>query len=147
MPDLESTLLALQPALAVARHPWWLLGSAAVVLLSGRADVIRDVDVLLDPRDADAVLAQLEVAPLAMTPDPQFSSAVFARWTGAALPVELFADFGLFGGGKWRAYVPQSRIEVRLGAATAFVPDRAEMIELLRRFGRPKDLARAAMLT
>ena len=147
MPDLESTLLTLQPALGLARHPWWVLGSAAVVMLSGKADAIRDVDVLLDPRDVDAVLERLGVVPLVTPPDPQFRSAVFARWTGGALPVELFAGFSLLEAGKWHSYVPRSRIELSLGAAGACVPDRREMIELLHRFGRPKDLARAATLT
>lgn len=146
MPDLESTLLTLQPALGLARHPWWVLGSAAVVLLSGNADTIRDVDVLLDSRDAEAVMERLGVVPLVMSPDPQFRSAVFARWTGGALPVELFAGFSLLEAGKWHSYVPRSRIELSLGAARAFVPDRSEMIELLHRFGRPKDLVRAALL-
>ncbi len=146
-PDLESTLVALQPALASAQHPWWVLGSAAVALISGKADVIRDVDVLFDPRDAEAILRRLGLVPLSVAADDQFKSAVFAKWNGAALPVELFAGFCLREGGTWSEYVPQSRVAVTLGEAAAFVPERAELLALLHRFGRPKDLARAALLT
>jgi hypothetical protein len=146
MPDLESTLLALGPALAAAQHPWWVLGSAAVALISGKADVIQDLDVLFDPRDAEAILGELGLVPLVVPADDQFQSAVLAKWTRAALPVELFAGFCLREDGEWREYVPQSRVAVTLGEAQAFVPNRAELLALLRRFSRPKDLARAAFL-
>jgi hypothetical protein len=144
--DLESTLLALQPALAAARHPWWVLGSAAVMLHGGKPDVIRDVDVLFDPRDREPLLARLGLTPQIEPPDEKFRSDVFVRWNGGALPVELFAGFQLCEEGVWRDYVPQSRFAVRLGAVQTYVPERAELIALLHRFGRPKDLARAALL-
>lgn len=147
MADLESTLLALEPALSAAQYPWWVLGSGAVTLISGKADVIRDVDVLFDQRDAGVILGQLRLAPANLPDHDQFKSAIFAQWADAALPVELFAGFCLREAGEWVDYTPQSRIAVRLGSATAFVPERAEMRALLYRFGRPKDLARAALLT
>jgi hypothetical protein len=145
--NLESTLLALQPALAAARYPWWVLGSAAVMLHGGQPDVIRDVDVLFDPRDTEPLLAQLGLTRQIVAPDEKFRSDVFVHWNGGALPVEMFTGFRLCEKGEWREYVPQSRIAVRLGAAQAFVPERAELVALLYRFGRPKDLERAALLT
>ena len=49
--NLEATLLALAPALGAAQHPWWILGSAAVVLHGADPKEVWDVDVLLDQRD------------------------------------------------------------------------------------------------
>lgn len=145
--DLESTLLALQSALALARHPWWILGSAAVVLHGADPDEIRDVDVLLDQRDCEAVFARLGLEPKPGQPDSRFRSAVFHRWNQASLPVELFAGFCIFEAGTWREFVPQTRIAAGIGAARAYVPERAELIALLRRFGRNKDLLRIAALS
>ena len=144
--DLEATLLALAPALDAARHPWWILGSAAVLLHGADPGEIADVDVLLDRRDVAAVLARLGLAPQIGQGDSQFRSATFNRWTYAALPAELFAGFSLCEAGDWREYVPQTRVAAKLGRAAAFVPERGELIELLHRFGRAKDLARAAAL-
>lgn len=145
--DLESTLLALQPALDLARHPWWILGSAAVVLHGADPDEIWDVDVLLDPRDCAAVFAVLGLTPKPGQADSRFRSAVFHRWNQASLPVELFAGFCLFEEGEWHEFVPQTRIAAMIGAARAFVPEREELIALLQRFGRPKDQRRIAALS
>lgn len=145
--DLESTLLALQPALELARHPWWILGSAAVVLHGADPDEIWDVDVLLDRRDCEAVFARLGLEPKPGKPDSRFRSAVFHRWNQASLPVELFAGFCILEAGEWREFLPETRIAAGLGAARAFVPERAELIALLRRFGRNKDLRRIEALS
>lgn len=144
--ELEATLLALAPALAEARHPWWILGSAAVLLHGADPDGLGDVDVLLDRRDCEAVFARLRLPVKPGQADDRFRSEVFHRWNGSLLPVELFAGFCLREAGEWRECSPQTRIAVTLGGAAAFVPERAELVALLHRFGRPKDLARAALL-
>lgn len=143
---LEGTLLALAPALASARHPWWILGSAAVLLHGADPGRVGDVDVLLDRRDCDAVFASLGLTVEPGRTSTRFRSEVFQRWNGSLLPVELFAGFCLREAGDWQQCTPQTRIAVRLGGAAAFVPERTELAALLHRFGRPKDLARAALL-
>lgn len=143
---LELTLLALAPALDAAQHPWWILGSGAVVLHGADPDEVWDVDVLLDQRDCAVVLGRLGLEPKAGVADTRFRSAVFNRWNGAVLPVELFAGFCLCEAGTWNEIVPQSRVAVKLGEAHAYVPDRAELIALLSRFGRAKDHLRIAAL-
>lgn len=144
---LETTLLALEPALNAARHPWWVLGSAAVGLHGADPGRIADLDVLLDQRDSAMVLAQLGLVPQFGVRDDQFRSHTFNRWTDAVLPVELFAGFCLFEAGVWNEYVPQSRVALGLGRARTFVPERDELIDVLHRFGRPKDLVRATALS
>ena len=145
--DLATTLSALAPALARARHPWWILGSAAVMLHGADPGEVRDADVLLDKRDCRAVLGALGLVPAPGESDGRFRSAVFARWNGAALPVDLFAGFCLFEAGDWHPFQPQTRIAVQLGSAGAFIPERDELIGLLGRFGRAKDLSRIAALS
>ena len=145
--NLEATLLALAPALGSAQHPWWILGSAAVVLHGADPKEVWDVDVLLDQRDCAAVLGKLGLVPKPGQADARFRSAVFNRWNGANLPVELFAGFCLCEDGVWSEFVPQTRIAASLGEAQMFVPERAELVELLRRFGRAKDQLRIKALT
>ena len=144
--NLEATLLALAPALGAAQHPWWILGSAAVVLHGADPKEVWDVDVLLDQRDCVAVLSKLGLVPKPGQADAQFRSAVFNRWNGANLPVELFAGFSLCEDGVWSEFVPQTRVAASLGAVQVFVPERAELVDLLRRFGRAKDQLRITAL-
>ncbi|NBW74720.1 MAG: hypothetical protein EBR34_02880 [Sphingomonadaceae bacterium] len=146
-PSLAATLEALEPAINLARHPWWILGSAAAALHGADLDEIRDVDVLLDRRDCPAVFEQLDLAVVAGQGDGQFSSAVFQRWNQAALPVELFADFKLHRGGAWHPVLPQTRMAAQAGEVTVYIPERSELIAMLRQFGRPKDLLRIAALS
>ncbi|HQV04165.1 MULTISPECIES: hypothetical protein [unclassified Novosphingobium] len=145
--DLETTLAALLPRLSVTCHPWWILGSAAVVLHGGDPDEVLDVDVLLDRRDVPAVFAALGLTPRSGVPDGKFRSEVFHRWNLAALPVELFAGFCLFEQGGWHELVPQTRVAIAVGEGMAYVPDQDELTAILRRFGRPKDQRRIAALS
>jgi hypothetical protein len=48
---LGETLARVADALAGARHPWWIIGSAAVAL-HGADVTVGDVDVLLGEEDA-----------------------------------------------------------------------------------------------
>jgi hypothetical protein len=144
-PALRETLVKVAEVMAPAQHEWWIIASAAVALHGADPGAIGDVDVLLDPRDAGAVLAGLAVASPGAA-DAKFRSELFARWHGAPLPVEFFAGFHLREHGHWTEIRPATRQAVQLDEATLFVPERAELKAMLLRFGRPKDLARAALL-
>lgn len=137
MGDLSATLDAVVLAMADAREPWWIIGSAAVVL-HGAATSVADVDVLCGEVDARALIAALGGEVLAPAADPVFRSAVFGRCAATPLPVEVMAGLTVHG-----APVRLATREWRGGAPT---PLRAELAALLRRFGREKDLARAALL-
>ena len=128
-------------ALAAACDPWWVIGSAAAALHGARTPV-ADIDVLLSVRDAAALLPRLGLAVAAGRPDDRFRSEVFARWTGAALPIEFMAGLCTREGDAWAPVHLSTRVVVG-GVA---VPSRRELAALMRRFGRDKDLARAALL-
>jgi hypothetical protein len=144
---LAATLADLAPVLAQhTRHDWWIIASAAVVLHGFDPGPVGDVDVLLDRRDAPAVFATLGLPDRLGESNAQFRSEHFAIWRGSAMPVELMAGFQLHEDGEWREIRLQSRQFVQLGDHNLFVPERHELRELFNRFGRPKDLARAALL-
>lgn len=145
--DLVETLRAVAPALALARHPWWILGSAAVALHGADPGDVRDVDILLDSRDCPAVFASLGIAIAAGQADSRFRSALFQQWLGGYLPVELFAGFAVLEQKTWQQVVLRSRQAIPVADFTVFVPEKAELITIMHRFGRPKDLGRIAALS
>ena len=129
-------------AMSALRRPWWVIGSAAVVL-HGAPTSVADIDVLCGSEDdARAVISALGGEILVGTGTDLFRSTVFGRCSAIPLPVEVMAGLSVRGEPvrlttrEWRH---DDDVQVP-------VPSRAELIALLRRFGRPKDLARAALL-
>lgn len=143
---LCETLTEVARAMAPARRKWWVVASAAVALHGADAGTVRDVDVLFDHRDCETILPPLGLEPQAGLPDGRFRSDIFVSWPGARLTVELFAGFHLFEDGRWRELRPATRLGIALGDAQVFIPERAELKAMLMRFGRPKDMERAALL-
>lgn len=146
-PALLATLKDIAAVMALAEYPWWVIASGAVALHGADAGEVRDVDVLIDLRDVEHVFAHLGLEPQCGTGDDLFRSQIFATWRGSALPVELFAGFELCEQGRWSAVELSTREAIPLDGQAIWVPSRAELHGLLRRFGRPKDLARAAKLS
>ncbi|MDH7639857.1 hypothetical protein [Sphingomonas oryzagri] len=130
--------------MASARDSWWIIASAAAVLHGADIDV-SDVDLLVSPRDGEALLAGLGDLG-APAPSDRFRSDLFGRWDGPPLPVDIMAGFHALGSAGWQPIWPATRIAIPLGDAILFVPDIPELIAHCRLFGRPKDLARAAIL-
>ncbi len=145
-PAVAATLVAVGRRMRGAAMRWWIIGSGAAVLHGGRIADVHDIDVVVDTSESEAIHALFGVTPLTMAPDPLFRSAAFARWTGAALPVEIIAGFEVATDDSWWRFAPRSRQAVQIEDETLYAPDRDETIALLRRIGRPKDLIRAAAL-
>ncbi len=130
-----------------ARHDWWIVASAACRIHGIDPGVVRDVDVLMDERDLAAVLTPLGLSPAPGESDGLFRSRCFVSWDQAPLTVEFFAGFELCEAGQWNEIRLQSREWFTFGDCRLPVPGRADLAALLRRFGRPKDLARAELLS
>jgi hypothetical protein len=144
-PELEAALAGLAAELSACREPWWLIGSAAMAV-HGAPVGVRDIDVLLSVKDAEAILARRGLPAEPGTPSELFSSAVFASWPAPPFTVELFAGFRLRDRNGWRSLVPETRESHRVGTASIFVPSIAELIAWGRLFGRSKDRAREPLL-
>lgn len=146
-PELSRTLAMTIDALQGARDPWWIISSAAVALHGVGPIVVGDVDVLVSVADAERVMDALGVAPSVDTESSMFRSTVFGRWTAPPLVVEIMADFHVATGDGWVPVAPGTRVPIVVEGRVAYVPDREELGAMLRLFGRPKDLARARLLT
>lgn len=145
-PVLQLALGAVGRIMASAREPWWIIGSAAVALHTARPAAVADVDVLLGLEDAQRLFPLMGLVAAAGTAHPDFRSTVFGRWQGSALPVEFMAGFHHRSAAGWRPVRPASRQRIIVESAAVFVPDRAELHDLLVAFGRPKDIDRAQRL-
>ena len=143
---LETSLGRVARVMAGAQDPWWIIGSAAVALHGRDPGGIADVDVVLSVRDADELLEPRGILPDDKPPHPQFHSRWFARWDGTPLPTEYMAGFQLAESGRWQPVTFETREAVELEGETLYVPSRDELRALLHRFGRGKDLQRAAAL-
>lgn len=144
---LAESLRQLGPRLEATGCRWTVIASAAVALHTGDAAGIGDLDVLVDADGAAAAFAALGLPLLSGKPSDRFRSRWFGRWQAPPLAVELFAGFELFAEGGWQPVRVASRQALSFAGVPAYAPAVLELADMLRRFGRPKDLARAERLT
>lgn len=145
-PALRQTLHILAEILRDAQDDWWIIASAAMALHGAAPIEVADVDLLVSERDGHALLATLGLPFVPPAGTDRFRSALFARWDGAPVPVEIMAGFHVHSDGDWRPVVPATRIAMTIDGATLFVPSIDELIAQCRLYGRPKDARRAAIL-
>jgi hypothetical protein len=143
---LAETLAMVGQIGANAADEWWIIGSAAIVLHGGNVPNIKDVDLMMSARDAEAFLNRVGAKTGGSEPSDRFRSKVFGIWRKPPLPVEVFGGFALAADRGWHEVTFSTREAVSLKGATAYVPAAEELVALLHSFGRPKDLERARLL-
>jgi len=145
--DLLETVVMTVDAMRDAQDPWWVISSAAVALHGVVPIEVGDVDVLMSVVDARRVMDQLGVVPIEDGASALFRSMLFGRWETPPLVVEIMAGFHVATGSGWTKVLPRTRVPIFVDESVVYVPDRAELAEMLRLFGRPKDLERVRLLT
>ena len=144
--DLDTTLAAVASIMADCVDPWWIIGSAAVSLHLQHDVGVNDIDVLLSVSDAVQIRRKLGIPVAATVAHPLFDSDAYFSWDPLPLPVEFMAGFSVRAGKGWRKVAFHSRQSFVINGQTLYAPNVLELLRLLRRFGRPKDLARLALL-
>ena len=134
-------------AMADAQDPWWVISSAAVALHGVEPITVGDVDLLMSVGDARRLMDKLGVAPIEDGASAMFRSTLFARWETPPLVVEIMAGFHVATGAGWTEVLPRTRVPIIVQGRVVYMPDRVELAEMLRLFGRPKDLERVRLLT
>ncbi|MDO9473686.1 MAG: hypothetical protein Q7J28_11565 [Caulobacter sp.] len=146
--DLERLLAELDPALSGLSEPWCVIGSAAMMIAGAPVADCPDLDIMTTAAGA----ATLETAwdawrDRAYAPT---SGEVFrSRFSGYAFRegrVEVMGDLLLMQAGRWTPVAIPAVVATCLAGITVNTPDRQAQIDLFRLFGRPKDLAKAALL-
>ncbi|WP_296597799.1 hypothetical protein [Phenylobacterium sp.] len=132
--DLRRLFENVAPDLDAFAQPWSLIGSGALILLGAPFEAAADLDVVTGV-DGAARLAAAWAGWLEpgepKAPDGPFRSEDFARYVTPWGPVEVM------GGLKVRG----RELDLR-----GPLPPAEEQLRILRLFGRPKDLAKAAVL-
>lgn len=143
---LADTLAMVSEAASGAKDPWWLIGSAAVVLHGRDLGHVKDVDLMMSAADADAILKRVGERPRDGKPNDRFRSLVFGVWSAPPIPVEVMGGFSVATPEGWRDVSLVTRETVTVVGRPVYVPSAEELIRLLHSFGRPKDLERADLL-
>ena len=145
--ELHALLARLAPDLA-GRSDWMLIGSAALMILGAPIADCADLDILT----SEAGARRLEAAWRAWrrpdyAPDPAapFRSR-FSRYQAPEGAVEVMGGLTLRGADGWAPLEVGETQAVTVAGFAVIVPTLAEQLGILRRFGRPKDLAKAAVL-
>ena len=132
--DVRSLLQHIAPDLDAFAAPWALIGSGALVLLGVPLDDAADLDVVSGVDGAKRLRAAwagwLDAAEL-KAPDGPFRSQDFTRYLTPWGPVEVMGGL---------------RVRGRALDVKGPIPSAQEQLRILRLFGRPKDLDKAARL-
>ena len=132
--EVEALVHRLAPDLDAFAAPWSLIGSGALILVGVPLDAAADLDVVTDVHGAGRLRSAWGewIDPTAAkAPDGPFRSEDFARYVTPWGPVEVMGGL---------------KVRGRLLDVSGGVPPAAEQLRILRLFGRPKDLAKAARL-
>ncbi|MEN2748394.1 hypothetical protein [Sphingomonas sp. T9W2] len=144
--DHVAALAVVDRLLRQAQEPWWVIAGAAVALHAAEPVAVDDVDVLLAMCDVALIADMPGLVRKGGAGDALFRSAFYGSLPVGGVDVEFMAGFELSGGEGWQPVRPRSRVFVEVGGLAVPTPDRAELIAMLRAFGRPKDLQRVRLL-
>lgn len=145
---LETLYAELAPALADLTEPWCVIGSAAMMIAGAAIEDCPDLDIMTTGRGAEALEAAWDAQrDRAYAPGGEgpFRSR-FSAYDFPAGRVEVMGDLLLRRGDGWEPVAIPTSVEGRLAGLPVRLPDRQAQIDLFRLFGRPKDLAKAALL-
>lgn len=146
--DLRRLVRRLAPDLAGLSEPWTIIGSGALAIVGLPVEDCPDLDILTTEAGAAVLEARWAVwrqADYAPDPDAVFRSR-FSRYLAPDGAVEVMGALRLRTAAGWTP-VEARAVERRAFAGVEVqVPPPAEQLRILRSFGRPKDLAKAARL-
>lgn len=132
--DLRILFDNIVPDLDAMATPWMLIGSGALILLGVPLDEAADLDVVTTvdgARRLRAAWAAWQAPGEAKAPDGPFRSEDFARYLTPWGPVEVMGGL---------------KVRGRAVDVAGPIPSAQAQLSLLRLFGRPKDLDKAARL-
>ena len=132
--EVEALVQRLAPDLDAFAAPWSLIGSGALILLGVPIEAAADLDVVTSVDGAARLRAAwagwLDVRE-SRDPDGPFRSEDFARYATPWGPVEVMGGL---------------KVRGRALDVAGPIPSAQEQLRILRLFGRPKDLEKAARL-
>lgn len=146
--ELEALVRRLAPDLTTIDEPWTIIGSGALMMVGLPVADCPDLDIVTTADGAarlEAAWGRWRQADYAPDPAAGFRSR-FSRYLAPEGAVELMGDLELRTAEGWRPVVVGATERRRFGGVELPLPTPAEQLRILREFGRPKDLAKAARL-
>ena len=143
---LADTLAMISEAASGSTDPWWIIGSAAVVLHGRSLAHVKDVDLMMSAADAEVFLRRVGEEPRNGKPNDRFRSQIFGVWAGPPIPVEVMGGFSIATPDGWQEVSLVKRETVTVQGQPVYIPSAEELVRLLLSFGRAKDLERADLL-
>ena len=145
--ELQKALSLVAARGAQIAGDWWIIGSTAALLSGFNAFEPDDVDLFGHCDVMTAFVRALGHEPVASPNHHQFKSTPYHRikFPGAT-PIEVMGGLEVLCAGQWQSLSIKSRVEISGFGAQLWVPSIEEQIAIFHLFGRPKDLAKAAIL-
>ncbi|MCR5875346.1 hypothetical protein LRS10_14845 [Phenylobacterium sp. J426] len=136
------------PDLAALPAPWTIIGSGALMILGLPLDDCPDLDVLTTAGGAERLeLLWQAWRERGYTPEPEAAfRSRFSRYSAPEGAIEVMGDLQLRTGAGWTPVEIRVTERRRFAGVDLPLPTAAEQLRILREFGRPKDLAKAARL-
>ena len=145
---LEALYAELAPALATIEPPWCVIGSAAMMIAGAPVADCPDLDIMATTAGALALEAAW-AGRRDRVNTPSDGGAFRSRFSAYDFPsgrVEVMGDLLLLQDGRWTPVAIPEAVPTAFAGRMVRIPARQAQIDLLQLFGRPKDLARAALL-
>ncbi|MEK7661627.1 MAG: hypothetical protein AAB680_06275 [Pseudomonadota bacterium] len=124
---------------------WVIIGSVAAYL-SGADLVPKDVDFCASSDAIKAFIGAEVGQNIAKTGQKIFSNPYVTIPVERGLPIDFMGDLSVFDGNKWQKLVFKSRKTIKFDFGDIYIPEVWEQIEILKTFGRVKDLAKLPLL-
>lgn len=140
---LDSAFAAIAGAAPGDADDWWIIGSAAMVLCGVGGIEPEDVDILGSRTTIERFLRRWGVEAGQPAPSARFRSYPYMRvQLPGCTPIETMGDLDVLHAGEWKRLSPKTRMAVRAGGGLLHVPALEEQAQILKLFGREKDLAK-----
>ena len=149
LPALHAGLHEALPELArTFRDPWWIIGSAAMVLAGVPDTAPKDIDVLCSREDASRLRTAWapHIDSVYLPQDGARFRSSFARFMHLPMPLEAMGGLQVMTSGGWESLQVLDDAVLDVHGHAVRVPTLAEQHRIFLLFGRAKDLAKAARI-
>lgn len=124
---------------------WVIIGSVAAYL-SGADLVPKDVDYCASAEMIMRLIGSDIGQNTAQNGQKIFSNPYFTVTAEGGIPIDFMGDLSVYDGNKWQKLVFKSRKSIKFEFGDIYIPEVWEQIEILKAFGREKDLAKLPLL-
>lgn len=146
--QIITTLLQAEESLMKMHEEWCIIGAAAMILHGMSIGSTSDIDILTTDRGAAELQKSMKVwrENCPVTKEDNLFRSNFARFKFPLMDMEVMGNLQINKEGRWREVRVTDFEELRIGRMVVKLPTLNELKNILRLFGRDKDLRRLRLL-